>query len=1096
MSQTITAITETDKLFLHELMNKLASVCDHALTEDGQGFNAPHSSLGHQLAAMPANTWDLECCNYAYSLAIFYQAQLEGFGYPVEEIKALATSYTQLDIAGGASKIKAKIAPAPSTYSALALVKPTPSLAPRLIKGFYDRDNKELCSFAISWDKKDAQFNTIYGLVKQARARWDNDQSCWHIKADQHSGLLVATLEDSYGFELSPVAESLMRAIEDKELVSYAGKILPWDNFKSLVIRFDYDPDNVAKVKAIHNDNGLRCKWDGMNKNWSADIKLLRQVVATFPNFYLEPSLVDLLEDQKKAFENKTSSLELSPAEIAACEAEKAVVRARLGITLADGRTPRDYQLEGAIFLLEQGKAILAYDVGLGKTLTALLAAKECNLPIIVVCPASVRTNWAREAASLGIHLYSETIVDDRQGIETTIGLATYSWNKFPDMDGLPPKFTAILDECFPYDTLVQTDKGLLKIGDIVTQTLDVKLLSCNLLTNGLEYKPIARYIQTGVKPLYKINIGSKELICTANHKIYIEGKGYVQAKNITRGQTVRVMRQSHTDQQSGQMGLLASQVLQQGMCAQTQEQFTPHPSNQQAKYTKSYSSKTRQAVALSFCQDESKQSYEQPGKQSKDASHSKKDRTQAYSAGGQRQAYAQSTVSTVPSLAMVYRIRGQHGNHISFNPRFIPLLQDRYSQPRKENSDRGRWGKPSTTRETSTRQEKRPSFELARVDSVEIYQQSNLGRSGQDSFRDQHVYNLEVVDNHNYFANDVLVSNCHKSAAGNKTGFGKNALTLGSKATNCYMLTGTPLPNGRPRETFTMLKIAGHSITNNKSYYEKRYCAAKETRWGWDNSGASNLDEWSRLVKSKLLVKKKEDCLSLPPLMRALITIDGDDDDKKLYNSAVQALVKAYKEKILLGTIQPADALVLMGIVRRCSSMIKAKYAIEKCQEILDSNPNDKVLIFTDFIESVTTLTKAFSCDAIQGSVPTADRQGMVDKLFNTPARVLVTTRAGGEGLNIQATNHIIFVDRTFVPKDYVQVEGRAHRSGQAKTVFSYWLQYNDSDKHIDNVIVAKQKRIDLALEGERKTMRGIDSAGDIALEILHSLMKGLGVE
>ena len=31
---------------------------------------------------------------------------------------------------------------------------------------------------------------------------------------------------------------------------------------------------------------------------------------------------------------------------------------------------------------------------------------------------------------------------------------------------------------------------------------------------------------------------------------------------------------------------------------------------------------------------------------------------------------------------------------------------------------------------------------------------------------RDGHVYNIEVADNHNYFANNILVHNCHHATS------------------------------------------------------------------------------------------------------------------------------------------------------------------------------------------------------------------------------------------------------------------------------------------------------------------------------------------
>jgi len=60
------------------------------------------------------------------------------------------------------------------------------------------------------------------------------------------------------------------------------------------------------------------------------------------------------------------------------------------------------YQVEGAAFLAGRGRALLADDMGLGKTLQAIAAAQwlraqEGVEKVLVVCPASLKFQWARE---------------------------------------------------------------------------------------------------------------------------------------------------------------------------------------------------------------------------------------------------------------------------------------------------------------------------------------------------------------------------------------------------------------------------------------------------------------------------------------------------------------------------------------------------------------------------------------------------------------------------------------------------------------------------------------------------------------------------
>jgi SWI/SNF-related matrix-associated actin-dependent regulator 1 of chromatin subfamily A len=71
----------------------------------------------------------------------------------------------------------------------------------------------------------------------------------------------------------------------------------------------------------------------------------------------------------------------------------------RKAAELGQGLFP--HQIEGVAFLLGRRRAILADDMGLGKTRQAIVALRHLvpEGPYLVVCPASVKRNWAREIA-------------------------------------------------------------------------------------------------------------------------------------------------------------------------------------------------------------------------------------------------------------------------------------------------------------------------------------------------------------------------------------------------------------------------------------------------------------------------------------------------------------------------------------------------------------------------------------------------------------------------------------------------------------------------------------------------------------------------
>jgi SWI/SNF-related matrix-associated actin-dependent regulator 1 of chromatin subfamily A len=57
------------------------------------------------------------------------------------------------------------------------------------------------------------------------------------------------------------------------------------------------------------------------------------------------------------------------------------------------------HQRTGITFLLARQRAILADDMGLGKSRVAIIALREAcpEGNLLIVCPASVKLNWRRE---------------------------------------------------------------------------------------------------------------------------------------------------------------------------------------------------------------------------------------------------------------------------------------------------------------------------------------------------------------------------------------------------------------------------------------------------------------------------------------------------------------------------------------------------------------------------------------------------------------------------------------------------------------------------------------------------------------------------
>merc|ERR1712241_456443 len=102
-----------------------------------------------------------------------------------------------------------------------------------------------------------------------------------------------------------------------------------------------------------------------------------------------------------------------------------------------------------------------------------------------------------------------------------------------------------------------------------------------------------------------------------------------------------------------------------------------------------------------------------------------------------------------------------------------------------------------------------------------------------------------------------------------------------------------------------------------------------------------------------------------------------------------------------------------------------------------------DRVLIFSQFVMVLDIMEqylriRKFRYLRLDGTTPVLDRQALIDK-FNTDESYfifLLSTRAGGLGINLTAANTVILHDLDFNPYNDKQAEDRCHRVGQKKPV------------------------------------------------------------
>ena len=102
------------------------------------------------------------------------------------------------------------------------------------------------------------------------------------------------------------------------------------------------------------------------------------------------------------------------------------------------------------------------------------------------------------------------------------------------------------------------------------------------------------------------------------------------------------------------------------------------------------------------------------------------------------------------------------------------------------------------------------------------------------------------------------------------------------------------------------------------------------------------------------------------------------------------------------------------------------------------------RTLIFSQFVMVLDILELILERQAIgyfrlDGSTKVTERQDLIDEFSadeNKTPVFMLSTKAGGAGINLAKANKVIIFDSGFNPQDDIQAENRAHRIGQEKDV------------------------------------------------------------
>ena len=291
------------------------------------------------------------------------------------------------------------------------------------------------------------------------------------------------------------------------------------------------------------------------------------------------------------------------------------------------------------------------------------------------------------------------------------------------------------------------------------------------------------------------------------------------------------------------------------------------------------------------------------------------------------------------------------------------------------------------------------------------------------------------------------------------------------------WLLTGTPLKNGRPVQLLPLLMAIGHPLARDRRAYETLFCNGHWRQAGrrqvWDCQGASRLEELQRLVRPQLLHRRKRDCLDLPPKLRRFHAVPLSPALQQRFDLALQRQLGCYRARAAAGLVRSdAERLALLTAMRQLGAQHKLPALTNLLQSLREAG--EAVVVFSSFRAPLLQLQRFAGGELLSGLVPPAERQRRLECFQRGEVDLLLATYGvAGVGLGLQRAAHVILLERPWTPGDAEQAEDRCHRFGTQRTVTCHWLQLGGADALVDGLILSKADRIEVVLGRRRRQLQ-----------------------
>ncbi|MCC9033284.1 SNF2-related protein [Chryseobacterium sp. Ch-15] len=275
----------------------------------------------------------------------------------------------------------------------------------------------------------------------------------------------------------------------------------------------------------------------------------------------------------------------------------------------------------------------------------------------------------------------------------------------------------------------------------------------------------------------------------------------------------------------------------------------------------------------------------------------------------------------------------------------------------------------------------------------------------------------------------------------------------------NRIALSGTPIENNT-FDLYAQFNFLNPGILGNMTHFKKEFSDA--------------IDKEKEVATSELLAKiihpfilrrtKEQVAKELPDKIESILYCEMESEQRKVYDTFKNQYRDYLLNKIDENGLAKSQMYVLEGLMKLrqiCNSpaiiseqedygnsSVKLDLLIENIKE---KTGNHKILVFSSFVKMLQLIKNKLEEEQIPYEYldgQTRDRQSRVENFQNEKeVRVfLISTKAGGIGLNLTEADYVFIVDPWWNPAVENQAIDRCYRIGQKKQVMAYRMICKDT--------------------------------------------------